>query len=50
MTNQIANTIKDQIGPKALYMIGAKDLMGFENGFGFKIMKNSKKVNFVKIT
>ena len=50
MTNQIANTIKDQIGTKALFMIGAKDLMGFENGFSFKVGKNSKKVNHVKIT
>ena len=50
MTNTIANTIKDQIGPKALYMIGAKNLMGFENGLGFKIGRNNKKVNFVKIT
>lgn len=46
----IANTIKEQIGHKTLYMIGAKNLMGLENGISFRIMKNPKKVNYVKVT
>ena len=50
MSNVIAETIRTQIGHSALYMIGAKDFMGFKNGFGFKLGKNAKKVNFVKIT
>ncbi len=49
MTNQIANTIKNQIGTKALYMIGAKNLLGLESGLSFKIGRNSKRVNYVKI-
>jgi len=50
MENIVANTIKNQIGNPALFMIGARDLMGFKNGFGFKLGKTPKKVNFVKIT
>jgi hypothetical protein len=46
----IANTIKDQIGGKALFMIGAKNLMGHENGLSFRVGRNAKKVNYVKIT
>ena len=50
MSNVIAETIRKQIGGPALYMIGARDLMGFKNGFGFKLGRTPKKVNFVKIT
>ena len=45
----IANTIKQQIGNKALYMIGAKNLIATESGLTFKIMRNSKSVSYVKI-
>ena len=46
----IAKTILEQIGNKALYMIGAKNLVAKENGVYFKIMRNSKSVNLIEIT
>lgn len=48
-TTQIANTIADQIGPGALAMLGARDLVGFENGLQFGI-RGSKKVTKIVIT
>lgn len=49
-TLEIAKTIASQIGNKALFMIGAKNLVAIENGLQFKIGKNSKGVNYVQIT
>lgn len=46
----IAKTIAEQIGNKALFMIGAKNLTGHENALSFKIGRNSKSVNYVKVT
>lgn len=45
----VANTIRIQIGYKALFMLGATNLTEGENFLFFKI-KGSKKANFVKIT
>ena len=45
----IANTIRDQIGHKALYMLGAQNLGGGENYLSFKI-RGSNKVSHIKIT
>lgn len=45
----IAKTIINQIGDKALYMIGAKNLLAIDNGLGFKIMRNAKGVNYIEI-
>lgn len=45
----IARTIRDQIGNKALYMLGAKNLVGGENFLQFKI-RGSQTVNMIKIT
>jgi hypothetical protein len=50
MANEIATEIRNQIGSKALYMIGAKHLVADENSLSFKIMRNSKGVSHVKIT
>lgn len=50
MSNNIAQTISKQIGGSALYMIGAKNLVAHEDGLGFRIGRNSKSVNYVKIT
>ena len=55
MTNQeIANEIKNQIGHKALYMIGAKnmsyDSKSEHGSLSFKIMRNAKSVNYIRIT
>ena len=46
----VANTIKDQLGRKALAMMGAKNLVGDKNSLSFRIDRNSKKVNGIKIT
>jgi len=46
----IAKEIANQIGNKALYMIGAKQLVAGENFLMFKIGRNAKGVNKVKIT
>ena len=48
-----ANTALDQIGPKALYMIGAKDFIfgnsGGKKSLVFKIMRNSKGVSHIRM-
>lgn len=46
----IANTISKQIGGSALFMIGAKNLLDHGDALSFKIGRNSKSVNYVKIT
>ena len=38
---QIADTLINQIGNKAFYMMGSKTLVRLENGIRFKIGKNS---------
>lgn len=47
--NEVANIIQQQIGHKALYMLGAKNLIAVNNGLAFKIMKNAKGVNYIEI-
>ncbi len=50
MTNLIvANTIKDQLGGKALFMLGAKNLAGDETSLSFTIGKNAGRWTKVKI-
>lgn len=46
----IAKTIAEQIGNKAFFMIGAKNLLAHDDALSFKIGRNSKSVNYVKIT
>jgi len=46
----IAKTIASQIGNKAFFMIGAKNLLAHDNALSFKIGRNSKSVNYVKVT
>jgi hypothetical protein len=46
---QVAKTIQKQLGGKALYMLGAKNLVGGDNFLSFKIGRNSKGVNYIKI-
>jgi hypothetical protein len=48
MALEIANTIKDQIGSKAFYMLGAQNLAGDENSLTFKI-RGSRKVTHIKV-
>lgn len=45
-----AKTIASQIGNKALFMIGAKNLAGSENSLHFKVGRNSMGVTHVVIT
>lgn len=47
---QVANTIRKQLGQKAIAMMGAKNLAGGKDYLSFKIGKNSKGVNYIKIT
>lgn len=47
--NEVAKIIQQQIGHKALYMLGAKNLVAVNNGLAFKIMKNVKGVNYIEI-
>jgi hypothetical protein len=46
--SQVASIIKNQIGNKALYMMGAKNLATSGNNLSFRI-KGSKRVNHVKV-
>lgn len=46
---EIANTIKNQLGAKCLFMLGAKNLAGGSNFLSFRI-RGSKLANYVKIT
>ena len=50
MSNQVALTIKEQIGHRAFFMLGAKDLTAYESGLGFKVGRNAKSVNHVVVT
>ena len=46
----IAKTIAEQIGNRAFMMIGGKNLLAHDDGLSFKIGRNSKSVNYVKVT
>lgn len=46
----VANTIRDQIGGRALMMIGAKDLQGDAKSLRFRIGRNAKTVTHVRVT
>ncbi len=45
----IATTIRDQIGGKALFLLGAKNLVDCGDALSFRI-RGSKAVNYIKIT
>jgi hypothetical protein len=47
---KIAMTIKQQIGNKALFIIGAKNLVAVNNGLAFKIKKNANVNYFVHVS
>lgn len=49
-TLSVADTIRDQIGNRGLVMMGAKNLLGSEDGLQFKIGRNALRVTHVKIT
>jgi len=45
----IATIIKDQIGGKTLFMLGAKNLLDHGDALSFRI-RGSKAANYIKIT
>lgn len=49
---QVAEIISQQIGRKAFFMLGAKDLVGSESEkfLQFKIGRNAKSVTHVRVT
>lgn len=47
---EIAQTISDQIGGKAFYMIGAKNQVAIENGLTFKLGAGAKHPTGGKVT
>ncbi len=47
---QVANTIKKQLGHKAAVMMGAKNFVGGDNYLSFRIGRNAKGINYIKIT
>ena len=44
---QIANTISEQIGARAFFMLGAKDLVATDKGLQFRIGRNQNRVSHV---
>ena len=47
---RVAETIRKQIGNKALFMMGAKNLVAGDDYLSFRIGRNSKGINYIKIT
>ena len=46
----VAQTIAKQLGNKALVMMGAKNLVAGKKDLSFRIGRNSKGINYIKIT
>ena len=46
---KVADTIIEQIGKKAFFMMGAKRFVAIEDGLQFKVGRNAKQVNLVEI-
>lgn len=50
-SHEVALTIQRQIGKRAFFMMGAKDLMSTENrSLRFKIGRNAKSVSHIEVT
>jgi len=47
MSNAVAETIRQQIGGRALFMLGAKQLAATDDGLRFRIGRNAKGVTHV---
>jgi hypothetical protein len=50
MSNQIARTIREQIGHRALTMIGASTFLALESALAFKVGRNPKGASHVTVT
>jgi len=48
-TLAVANTIKAQIGNRALFMLGAHEIGGTPNALAFRI-RGSKAFNYIRVT
>lgn len=46
----VAQVIASQIGNRALFMIGAKNLCASEKSLSFKVGRNDKRVTHVRVT
>jgi hypothetical protein len=49
MSTQIAQTIADQIGRRALAMIGAKDLIGSDNALSMHVGRGPRGATHVRV-
>jgi len=49
MSNQIAQTIAEQIGRRAFFMLGAKDFTHGDASLKFRVGRNAKGVNLVRV-
>lgn len=47
---EIANTIRDQIGHRAMIMMGARNLLAHDSALSFRIRRNARSINTIKIT
>lgn len=50
MTNEIAATIRDQIGGRAFAMMGASNLVAGERSLTWKLGRNAAKATHVRVT
>ena len=50
MDMTIAHTIQQQIGRRAFFMLGAKNLVGHSDGLSFRVGRNAKGVTHVTVT
>src|SRR5215467_4600155 len=46
---EVAHTIQQQIGQRAFFMMGAKDLVGTENSLSWRIGRNAKSISHVEV-
>ena len=46
---KVADTIIEQVGRRAFFMMGAKRFVAIEDGLHFKVGRNSKQVNLVEV-
>jgi hypothetical protein len=49
MSNEIVQTLIQQLGNRSLFMVGAKQLVAEERALRFRIMRNEKGVTHVRI-
>ncbi len=50
MAHSVAEEIRNQIGRRALYMIGAKNLVASEHSLSFKIGRNPHSITHITVT